>query len=654
MISRFSYVVCLSVFFLLLLPATSSAQAAPPPLQPDRFGGSERTVGVPTYGRGAVLILTVLNNTGALLDRQAVVKLSNKKDNSVVWRTTEDKSIATFEDVPFGVYDIEVSAVGYLPEHQELRADLQFYSYHLEMKVKPDPNAIEFTTPPASQISSKARKQINRAVADLKSGKWKAAQKKLEAADMLAPLNSEVNFLLGYLFFQKKDYERARSSLDKAIASDPHNAQALTLSGEVRFRSRDFAGAKPILEQAVAANPDSWMAHYLLAEACLKLNEFDKSREQSQIAVERGKGEGNAAQIVLGEALASLGRDPEAIQVLKTFLDGTPDSPSAPAVRELVATLERREADRGTTSKTMFQPPLHLADIDPSLAAASGSSATEFSIQSWEPPGIDAVKPSVAAGVACPYQQVVDNVGDRVKQFVDDVVRFSAIEDLLHEQLDELGNPVTKVTRKFDYMASISNDRRPGYLSVDEFRIERSGREESPDHIATRGLPTLAFVFHPDLRGGFQIACEGLGQWNGQATWLLHFRQRDDRPSRFHEYEAGGSTYRGNLKGRAWIAASTFQIVRIESELVNPIPQLQILNEHQTVEYGPVLFQKTNAELWLPKKAELYLDVHKRHYFRRLSFDHFMLFSVDSEGRVDEVKRKEGLSATTPTPAQPQ
>ncbi|MGH9552382.1 MAG: hypothetical protein ACRD3W_23545, partial [Terriglobales bacterium] len=144
------------------------------------------------------------------------------------------------------------------------------------------------------------------------------------------------------------------------------------------------------------------------------------------------------------------------------------------------------------------------------------------------------------------------------------------------------------------------------------------------------------------------------GQWNGQATWLLHFRQRDDRPNRFHEYKVGGFTYPGDLKGRAWIAAGTFQILRIESELVNPIPQLQILNEHQTVEYGPVRFQKTNTELWLPKKAELYLDVHKRHYFRRLSFDHFTLFSVDSEGKVGEVKRKEGLSATTPTAAQPQ
>ena len=135
---------------------------------------------------------------------------------------------------------------------------------------------------------------------------------------------------------------------------------------------------------------------------------------------------------------------------------------------------------------------------------------------------------------------------------------------------------------------------------------------------------------------------------------MLHFRQRDDRPNRFHEYKVGGLTYPANLKGRAWISASTFQIVRIESELVRPIPQLQILNEHQAVEYGPVLFQKTNTELWLPKSAELYLDVHRRHYFRRHSFDHFMRFSVDSDQKVGEVKNKEKLPASSSTGSQPQ
>jgi tetratricopeptide (TPR) repeat protein len=658
---RFCYTIALSFIFIFivlfgqLFSPNASAQGAPAPMTPDPFGRVDRPGGAPTYNtQGSVLVLTVHNDTGDLLDRQAVVKLSNKNDLSVIWRTTQDKSVATFEDVPFGAYDIEVSAVGYLTTHQELKADRQLHSYHLDILIKPDPTAVELKTPVASQIPSKARKQINRAVTDLKSGNWKAAKKRLDAARNLVPSNSEVNFLLGYLFFQQQKFEEARGSLDKAIAADPHNVQALTLSGRMYVRSQDFVGARKVLEQAVAADGEYWMAHYLLAESYLRLNEFEKAREQAQAAVERGKGNGGVAQVPLGEALASLGRDPEAIQTLNAFLREMPESPSAPGIRELVATLERREASQTASSEKLPPQTVQLAEVDHFLSGGSpGSSAREFSIRTWEPPGIDDVKPSVAADVACPYEQVLNGVGDRVKQLVDDVVRFSAVEDLLHEQLDELGNPITRVTRRFNYIASISNNR-PGYVAVEEYRTEKSGAEESPDHIATRGLPTLAFVFHPYLRADFQMTCEGLGQWNGQAAWLLHFRQRDDRPNRFHEYKVGGLTYPANLKGRAWISASTFQIVRIESELVRPIPQLQILNEHQAVEYGPVLFQKTNTELWLPKKAELYLDVHRRHYFRRHSFDHFMLFSVDSDQKVGEAKGKEKLPASPSTGSQPQ
>jgi tetratricopeptide (TPR) repeat protein len=624
-------------------------------MTPDPFGRVDRPGGAPTYNtQGSVLVLTVYSDTGALLDRQAVVKLSSKNDRSVIWRTTEDKSVATFEDVPFGAYDIEVSAVGYLNAHQELKADRALHSYHLDIRVKPDPSAVEIKAPDPSQIPSKARKEISRGVTDLKSGNLKAAQKKLQAAYKLVPSNSDVNFLLGYLAFQKKQLDQAQTYLDRAVALEPGNVQALTLSGRLRIQREDFAGARKVLEQAVAADTEYWVAHFLLAETYLKLSEFEQARGQAQSAVERAKGGGSVAQIVLGEALANLGRDQEAIQAFKAFLKDTPESPTAPQVRGLVATLEQRESSPATSSEKESRPTVRLMDDDnPTLAAAgAGFSAKAFSVQTWEPRGVDEVTPPVAANVACPYQTVLDGVGDRMVQLVDDVARFSAIEDLLHEELDELGNPLTRVTRKFNYMVSLSTNR-PGFLAVDEYRTEKSGTGDSPDHIATRGLPTLAFVFHPTLRVDFQITCEGLGQWNGRATWLLHFRQRDDRPNRFHEYKVGGLTYSANLKGRAWIAADTFQIVRIESELVNPMPQLQILNEHQTVEYGPVLFQRTNTELWLPKKAELYLDIHKRHYFRRHSFDHFMLFSVDSEEKVGQVKQKQGLPADLPTAAQP-
>jgi len=94
------------------------------------------------------------------------------------------------------------------------------------------------------------------------------------------------------------------------------------------------------------------------------------------------------------------------------------------------------------------------------------------------------------------------------------------------------------------------------------------------------------------MRDNFDMTCEGLSDWHGQSVWLVHFRQRDDRPARIHDYTVGAQTYAVKLKGRAWITSDKFQIVRIESELVSPIKPIQLLSEHQIVEYGPSFFKE--------------------------------------------------------------
>ena len=171
----------------------------------------------------------------------------------------------------------------------------------------------------------------------------------------------------------------------------------------------------------------------------------------------------------------------------------------------------------------------------------------------------------------------------------------------------------------------------PGYLRVDEFRADKISLEGYPDQIASTGFAALALVFHPHMRDSFEMKCEGLGDWRGQATWLVHFRQREDRPNHMHGYKVGNQFHLVPLKGRAWISADKFQIVRIEAELVNPMPGIQLLSEHQVVEYGPVPFPKKNTTLFLPKSAEIYFDFRKHRFFRRHSFDHYMLYSVDTE-----------------------
>jgi tetratricopeptide (TPR) repeat protein len=587
---------------------------------------------------GTVIQLAVRDEKQKPLDRQAVVQVTNKTTGQIQARVTEEDSTVTVPDLQTGLYDVAVSALGYLTSHQDVMISGMIVTNHMEVALKKDPSAVDLGTVNAKDMPPKVRRNMLHGLAALKSSKLEEAQKKLDAAYSAEPSNAEVNFLLGFLYFEKRDVERAQNYLANATRLAPHNVQALTLLGRVQLQRNDPAAAQAPLEQAVAADPESWMAHYLLATVYLRQTDFEKAHVQARLAIERGKGGANAAQLILGQALAGLKRYPEAIQALDTFLKAAPTDPHASQVHLLVADLEKRQSqgpDEASATPSIASVPI-IAATDP-----------ELMVKNWGPPGVDDAKPQVASGVSCPTEKVIEQSGERVKELVDDLAKFDAVENVYHEEIDPLGISKKHTTIRFDYVASIT-EPKPGSFKVDEFRSGRSEADAFPDKIATRGLPTLAFIFHPDMRDDFEMSCEGLGTWNQKATWLVHFRQREAKPHRIQGYIVNGREYPVSLKGRAWISADTFQIVRLESDLTDPVKEIQLRSEHQAVEYAPIRFPKTKSELWLPKNAELYFDFRKHRYFRRHSFDHFLLFSVDTEE-----KRKEPKEAKVPESRSP-
>ena len=575
------------------------------------------------------------------LDRQALLKLVNLGAQTATWQTTEDTSKGIFANVPYGSYDVEVSAVGYFSAHKELQVMSSLRPLEMDIVLRRDPAAINLDVA-AGVMSPKARKQTKRAISALKSGNLKEAERQLDDAFKSAPASPDLNFLLGYLYFQKKDYAQAGNYLSTAAALKPNNVQTLTLLGRSGLEQRNYPAARSALELAITADAENWLPHNLLADAYLRQDDYGKARDEAQSAIEKGKTAASAAQLVLGQALVGLGRDEEGIQALNIFLQASPRNPMAAQVRSLIAEIKERDStsapahspaypeasSRETNAdvKTEAKTEAKLSGIDPLLALP----APGLSVRSWQPAGVDEMKPALAAGVACPSERVIEESGKRVQELSQDVTRFAAVEDLLHQRVDEFGTPTRTETRKFNYVASIS-ESEPGFLSVNEYRADKLNLAGYPDQIASTGFAALALVFHPHMRDNFEISCEGLGDWRGQATWVLHFRQRDDRPVRMHSYKVGDQIHPVKLKGRAWITADNFQIVRIESELVKPMPEIQLLSEHQVVEYGPIPFAKKNTSLWLPKSAEIYFDFRKHRYYRRHSFDRYMLFSVESE-----------------------
>ncbi len=608
----------LVLFQIFLCVASARAQHAPGPPPPGEAAGNGPRIHEiqETSCNGETLQLTVRSEKNALLDRQAVAKLHEQKKDVTLWQSTSKESEATF-CVDSGDYDLEVSAVGYLTGHKEVEvqaADTR--TLKVEMVLQGDPSAVELSASDDA-IPPKLRKDAKQAVDELKSENLTRAQKHLDKVYAAVPSSSQVNFLYGYLFLQLKNMEKSGAYLKRAVTLNPRNVQALILLGREQLQQGQTEEAQKTLEQAVIANSADWMAHTLLADAYLHQKEFEEARQQAQMAIEAGKGSASAAQLALGQALAHLGRTRESVAVLNSFLQTNVDSPNVTQVKQLIAQIEAPDAGNAAPGGEEPVSDLVLASSSPSLPR-----------RAWGPPGVDEVKPLVAPGVSCPTRQVLQMAGERVKELVDSMSQFSAIEDLLHEQLDPTGNPLTKETRKFDYVASITEER-PGVLIVDEYRNNPYAPPNLPDHISTQGFMAAALIFHPDMQENFDLTCEGLGQWRGNATWLVHFRQRDDKPKRLEDYGEGDHTYGVSQKGRAWINSDDSQIVRVESELVNSVQRLTV--QHQVTEYGPVQFQKKNVQLWLPQSVDLFLEINRHRYYRRHSFDHYMLFSVNSE-----------------------
>lgn len=617
----------------LLLLLTSALAAGQNPTAtglmingPDSLRNRTATVG--TYltapGTGAIAVNVFAERNGTRLDRQAVLRLVDRTTQKALWATTDGRAQGMFTNIPYGTYEVEVSAVGFLGVLKEVLISPAVVQMEIDIVLNRDPAAVNLDVN-ANSLSPKARKETKHAVQAFKSGNLKDAEKHLDEAYKSAPSDANLNFLMGYLYFQKKDFARAINYLDASTSANAHDAQALTLLGRASLEQSDYPVARSALEQAVLADAENWLPHNLLAYTYLHQRDYAMARDEAQVSITKGKNAAVSSQLILGEALLNLGQSSEGRQALNVFLEQAPRHPLAEQVRKAIAQVDQR----GSNAK----PVANLASAEaqlPGIASLAALPPPKFSVKPWQPVGIDEAKVAVAPDVSCPADIVIGESGKRAQELVGDVTRFAAIEDLLHQSLDEFGNPSRTETRKYNYVASIT-ESEPGYFAINEYRADNVAASDYPDNIASTGFAGLALLFHPEVRDSFEMKCEGLGDWRGQAAWLVHFRQRDDRPNRMHSYKVGNQFYSVKLKGRAWITSDKFQIVRMEAEMVAPMPEIELLSEHQIVEYGPVPFPKKSTILWLPKSAEIYFDFRKHRYYRRHSFDHFMLYSVDAE-----------------------
>jgi hypothetical protein len=610
-----------------LFGPTSAAGQRPGPAPP-----SPRATQPDAAAGTADLLVTIHDDKKGELPYSAKVTLRTRNgDPRGV--TISDKGRARFRSIPLGEYEVLVEA----PGHPTLRSNVSLArdgeSHHLDMTVLPGSGVPGANVPPA--LSLREQKELTAGLRCLQAQKLRDAKKHFLSAAKTAPNHPDVDYLLGVIGAMSGEMETAKQYFENA-ATRYHHVLSITALGEIFLVEGNLDAAKQRLETALKVDPNSWRADQLLAAVLLSQRSYALAIEHAEHALQLGKTEAKGARLTLAQALIEMGERQRSVQVLNELLGQSPTQEQAKQARRLLAA-NASAAPPGTAAAQKYpNPPSPAASTSEislpvkfdytSLPFEPSSLAAQY--QRWVPPNVDDAVPPVETGMSCPLHQILTETGRRVIEFVNNVDRFSATETMNHEGLNEFGLAVHSERRSFNYLVSIQ-EFKPGVYDVQEFRDGLTTPDIFPEHVATVGTVALVFVFHPNYAEDFDFRCEGRTHQGGQDAWQVHFSQKSDHSPRLRSYRLANLYFRVGLKGRAWISAETFQVLRMESDLTGTLPEIRLRADHEDIQYAPVLVKRKELVLWLPSSSEIFLDFNGHRIHRQQQLSDYFFFWVD-------------------------
>ena len=486
----------------------------------------------------------------------------------------------------------------------------------------PPLNLINNPTIPAEQLqlAAEARKDYHEACAALKGKKSADAEKHLRKAVKHHPKYSAAWVTLGQVLAAQQRNDEARSVCLRSSIVDPTYVPAYLCLADIAAHAGAWDEVLTLSSRALELDPaNNALTYEYHAAANLKIHNVAAAEKSALRAVEIDKGNREPrVHFVLAQVYEMKGdSENEAIQ-LRKYLEYATSPDDVAIVQQLLSNLEEHH---------------RKGDATDYRSGASPAGVVSSSTPLWGPPDIDEAVPAVRTDPACPLQQILKETSQRTEVLIESLQRFSANERIEHIDIGKNGKPRNITSQVVNYVAQLQ-ENSSGYPTIREYRSKSSGvRQRS---VVDNGTAAFALMFHPTHLGHFNFRCEGLTYLLGLPAWQVHFEEKPDPDEAFQAVQIGGSLYLPRFKGRAWIGTDTHEVLRIETDLVSAVPEIDLRREHFIISYAPVEFQNHSIRLWLPERTFLYMEYHGHCYERVHNFSQFQLFSVDTAEAIKE------------------
>jgi TolA-binding protein len=538
-----------------------------------------------------------------------------------------------FDNIAGGEYDAEAQVVGYQTTTEHISVPAMGSAMQVYIYLPPESETkAEAPKPRGLVMSPKLRGEVDRGLDSLRHHQFERAREHFAKGVGMAPGNPDLYYLLGVAELGLNHAARARENFNHALSLDPSHELTLVVLGEFELNLGDAEAAARTLEKAYQINGAGWRAQFLLAVAYARLGRLDEAEIRVASAVVLVHDKSAEPLLLLGEIQLDEGKSTEAKQTFQKLLSLFPGVPAAKKTQEILAELD-------TPRNSVASAELPVASLpmpSPSTIALAPSSE-----QPWAPLDIDSLEYPLARDTFCSADEVLPNAERRLHSVLTNFEKFTATEHIEHEEIDRSGRPGPVRTRNFGYVVFVYRHGRDAFF-LDEARMPLGQDTGFPSSIATMGLNNLGVaVLQPAERGDMKFRCEGLSSVRGEPAWQLRFEENKNSLDSIRIWRQNGTLYPIPLKGRVWISSTSFDLLRIETDLLQPVESLGLTRDHLRVDYGPVTFRGGSTTLWLPWSADMYMELHGHRYHHRHYLTDYLLFEVDTGIRVGRPKQEQ-------------
>ena len=531
-----------------------------------------------------------------------------------------------------------MKVTGRLLEHLDVNGGLAFFSSFIYMH--PENEASPSSGPAKGLVlTPRLASEVDKGLGSMHKQQYGAAKIHFAKAEKIAPNSSDVAYLMGTAELGMKHNEAAAANFQKAVNLDPTNDRAMIALGELQLQTGDAAGAIVTLNKAYAANGAGWRTRYLLATAYAKTGKLGDAEMQASSAVRLAHKNNATALLLLGEIQAAEGKWTEAKQSWDRIVTECPNCPEVSEARKKISEAASDHSAANPVKEGKFTNLAVGAELPAKVAA-----------RPWSPPDIDSKEYPVAPDVSCNAEDIIPRAMRRTKAQLENLEKFGATEHIEHQEIDKAGIPGPIKLHNFYYLVFVFPYKSDSVF-LEENRDGGSGVADFPTSLATTGLNSLGInVLQPAYRSGFNYQCEGLTSVRGEGAWQVRFEEKQNANLDVRRWQRAGTIYNIPLKGRIWLSSTSYDLLRIETDLREPILNLELARDHLLVDYGPVNFAEGKTTLWLPWSAEMFLELHGKRYHHKHILSNYMLFGVDTSHKIGRPKNAPPEDAPQETP----